>query len=522
MEAGARSDPSRNRSQRTRHVAVRRVHGRRRPDRSSSASSRDSSTTRTSREWRQPGSGRSASSSAGGRWSRAGAPIAGADRTTSSAPRLARNPAVPVRVDVPAVGGRQPRERPPIDSAQDMQAWRDFLKAAVARYGPGGSYWTNGYRQRVRRGRHAAADPVLADLERAQPEEVLRPGGIGRAVAPGSTPGCCGSPTTRSRARIRRPGSSSPATPAIRPAAGRGPGTSSTPSTACPGSRATSTPPPCTPIRQTSRAPPAAPAVPRGDEQPRRQAHAAVDHRARLGIGASRPLRHQPGPRGSSERLLTGAFKMILNHRSAWNVQRLFWFLWRDPAPGVSVRAPLQLLRQRGACLRYGRTRKPAYTGFRGFTAETTRPQASITAGPSQGGFINDPDPQLLVCLERAGSTFECRSTRRPSGPAARRTRSGASPTALTPSSSRRSTPPETRARSVSRSFTVDTVAPAVTISSGPGAGHGLGQSEPLVQLRLQRFRRQPQLPARRRRLSAPAARRSPPPASRTARTPSR
>ena len=31
--------------------------------------------------------------------------------------------------------------RPPLDSASDEQAWRDFLQAAVARYGPGGSYW---------------------------------------------------------------------------------------------------------------------------------------------------------------------------------------------------------------------------------------------------------------------------------------------------------------------------------------------------------------------------------------------
>ena len=35
--------------------------------------------------------------------------------------------------------------RPPLDSAADEQAWGDFLKAAVARYGPGGSYWANEY-----------------------------------------------------------------------------------------------------------------------------------------------------------------------------------------------------------------------------------------------------------------------------------------------------------------------------------------------------------------------------------------
>ncbi len=38
--------------------------------------------------------------------------------------------------------------RPPVDTASNVQAWRNFLKAAVARYGPGGSYWANGYRQR--------------------------------------------------------------------------------------------------------------------------------------------------------------------------------------------------------------------------------------------------------------------------------------------------------------------------------------------------------------------------------------
>ena len=31
------------------------------------------------------------------------------------------------------------------------------------------------------------------------------------------------------------------------------------------------------------------------------------------------------------ERLLRDSFKLILKTASAWNVQRLFWFLWRDP-----------------------------------------------------------------------------------------------------------------------------------------------------------------------------------------------
>ena len=27
---------------------------------------------------------------------------------------------------------------------------------------------------------------------------------------------------------------------------------------------------------------------------------------------------------------------MILDNRTAWNVQRLYWFLWRDPDPNSS------------------------------------------------------------------------------------------------------------------------------------------------------------------------------------------
>ena len=41
---------------------------------------------------------------------------------------------------------RAPQE-PPVESAQQEEAWRRFVEGAVARYGPGGSYWANGYHQ---------------------------------------------------------------------------------------------------------------------------------------------------------------------------------------------------------------------------------------------------------------------------------------------------------------------------------------------------------------------------------------
>ena len=48
--------------------------------------------------------------------------------------------------------------RPPIDSAAHKHAWESFLKAAVDRYGPGGSYWSNAYRQRY--GARATPMPI--------------------------------------------------------------------------------------------------------------------------------------------------------------------------------------------------------------------------------------------------------------------------------------------------------------------------------------------------------------------------
>jgi len=62
--------------------------------------------------------------------------------------RLARRG---IRV-VPALWGNPPwvygsPARPPLDGPQSVQAWRSFLSALVARYGPGGRYWATSYRQ---------------------------------------------------------------------------------------------------------------------------------------------------------------------------------------------------------------------------------------------------------------------------------------------------------------------------------------------------------------------------------------
>ena len=139
--------------------------------------------------------------------------------------------------------------QPPLDSAADQAAWRDFLQQAVARYGPGGSYWANTLPPAVRGERHAAADPVLADLERAQPEEVLHAGRNRQPVGPEVRPAAADLP--------RRDQSQDPNAEIV--LAGM-PGYGDSKAwdfldhlyDGARGQGATSTPPPCTPTRATS------------------------------------------------------------------------------------------------------------------------------------------------------------------------------------------------------------------------------------------------------------------------------
>jgi hypothetical protein len=106
--------------------------------------------------------------------------------------------------------------------------------------------------------------------------------------------------------------------------------------------------------------------------------------------------------------LLISSFNLILQNRRHWNVQRLFWFLWRDPEPGSAYATYCSICGSAGL-LRFDRTKKPAYFSFRGYTAETTPPVARINSGPAQGSMTNDPTPTFTFGSNEAGSTFACR-----------------------------------------------------------------------------------------------------------------
>ena len=157
---------------------------------------------------------------------------------------------------------------------------------------------------------------------------------------------------------------------------------------------------------------------------------------------------------------------MFLQNRKTWNVQRLFWFLWRDPTGSFATYCSFC---GTAGLLRHDRSRKPAFYAFKGFTAETTRPVASITSGPGQGSYIKDPTPTFSFASNEAGSTFVCRYDSAPFvACASPYTRAAALPNGAHTFFVNAIDAPGNVSAVVSRSFTVDTVPPQTTITGGP------------------------------------------------------
>jgi hypothetical protein len=108
---------------------------------------------------------------------------------------------------------------------------------------------------------------------------------------------------------------------------------------------------------------------------------------------------------------LTNSYKMLLANRTAWNLQHLFWFLWRDPAPGSDAATGCSFCGTAGFLKNDG-TEKPALNAFKAFSADSTAPQATITAGPT--GNTTDTTPTFSFKSSEAGSTFQCRFDAKP------------------------------------------------------------------------------------------------------------
>ena len=171
------------------------------------------------------------------------------------------------------------------------------------------------------------------------------------------------------------------------------------------------------------------------------------------------------------QQLLFNSFKLLLLHRSDWNIQRVYWFLWRDPAPG-SYYSRLCSICGTAGLLSYNRTSKPARATFKSFTAETTPPPVHIDSGPGEGSVTPNATPTFGFSSNEDGATFECHFTGQAFFPCSSPyTRVSPLPDGADTFFVKAIDAAGNESGAVSRRFTVDTTGPAVTISSGPANG---------------------------------------------------
>ncbi len=248
--------------------------------------------------------------------------------------------------------------RPPLDTPQAESAWRAFLKAAVARYGPGGTYWRTGYRKRF--GPQATPMPITA-------WQVWNEPNLSKYFAPKpSAPEYArlvqiSSNAIRSEAPHAQivlagmPGNGDVAAWRFLDDLYRVPGFASD--------------------FDVAALHPYAPNV-GGVASQVQQMRAVMDRNGgrrtplwltEIGWGSGPPDRFliNKGPVGQAQ-LLSASFNLILGKRRTWNVQRVLWFDWRDPS---SAQAGKCSFCATAGLLNYNRSKKPAYFAFRRLAA---------------------------------------------------------------------------------------------------------------------------------------------------------
>ncbi len=358
----------------------------------------------------------------------------------------------------------------PPSSAAEKQAWQNFLKAAVGRYGPGGSYWSTKYKQQY--GQSATPLPI-------QSWQIWNEPNLKKYFGPGST-------TLQAKANkyaqllaishdaIKAKDPQARIVLAGMPGVPRAAGSSNARDFLdaiynVAGVKADFDAAALHPYGCNLDA--VRTGISRFSTVMKNRGDGATPlwlTEFAWGSGPPDEFCTNKGLTGQRD-LLVSSFRMILQNRKTWNVQRLFWFLWRDPEPGSTFATYCSFCGTAGL-LRHNRTAKPAYAAFRGFTAETTRPVASITCWAGRGGLHQGLHPDLLLCLQRGRLDLRLSlSTRARSRPAHRPT-PGLAP--LTNGAHTFSVKaidaPGNESVIVSRSFTVDTVPPQTTITSGP------------------------------------------------------
>jgi Glycosyl hydrolase catalytic core len=258
--------------------------------------------------------------------------------------------------------------RPPVGGPFAEQVWREFLRAAVARYGPGGTYWANGYRARFPAATplpiriwqiwnepncttyfdpgqtvgHAARQYAL--LLQISHDAIASRDPQARIVLAGLLRYCNVSAWDFINGLYTVPGFKGDFdAAALHPYAGD--------------------------LGQFQSAIEQFRGVMayRGDA-------ATPLWLTEFGWGSAPPDGSgiNRGPSGQRQ-MLIDSFRLLLSHRGAWNLRRAYWFFWRDPAPW-SIYADACKWCHASGLLYSDRTPKPAYYPFKTFATNTTPP----------------------------------------------------------------------------------------------------------------------------------------------------
>jgi len=309
----------------------------------------------------------------------------------------------------PKWAGTGGTQRPPVTTAQ-RTAWQTFLKAAVARYGPGGTYWSTGYKQQF--GSGATPLPITSWQIWNEPNlKFSYPGTTYKQKAQKY-----GQLVQISHTAIR---SKDPKAQIVLAGV------------------ATQKDPDAFNFLTSLYA---VPNIKNSFEGAAVHPYASTDAKIKTAIQRFRNVMVSHGDKATplwitefawgsgppdsvginkglsgQATALTNSYKMLLANRTAWNLQHLFWFLWRDPAPGPTGCSFCGT----AGLLKFDRTQKPAMNAFKAFTTDSTAPQATITAGPAQGSNTTDTTPTFSFKSSEAGSTFQCHFDAKPFVPCA-------------------------------------------------------------------------------------------------------
>ena len=247
-----------------------------------------------------------------------------------------------------------PLVQPPIDRPEDLKAWQSFLKAAVERYGPGGTYWSTVYKQKY--GADATPLPVHS-------WQIWNEPNLTKYFAPGPSPTRYAKLLKVSHDTIKGQDPNAQIILAGMPGYGDVnawnflDGLYSVPG-----------------IEDDFDAValhPYAPDIKHLQLEIERVRQVMEKHGdqetplwiTEIGWGSAPPDRFgiNQGLKGQNT-MLKNSFGLILGHQKEWRVGRLFWFDWRDPSKTGVVKCSFCAS---AGLLRYNRTPKPAYQTFK-------------------------------------------------------------------------------------------------------------------------------------------------------------